>query len=148
MSDRRMSAFPVPNRCRGAWVLLAVALAVSGCAGTIDAIPAAVGGLPADAPARPAETPAFPHVHDTPPPRPEPLDAAQQKKLEADLIAARDRQQPKKGKASAAEKANAQAAKAKQQAKRAAKGQPALTAEPPAATGQATREAAPWPVPR
>lgn len=59
----------------------------------IDSIPTEIGGLPAGAPARPAVAPAYPAVHDMPPARTAPvLDEEQQKKLEADLIAARNRQ--------------------------------------------------------
>jgi hypothetical protein len=57
-----------------------------------DHLPAAVGGLPEDAPARPVTPAAFPAVHNMPPARnTAPLDDAQQKQLEDDLVAARNR---------------------------------------------------------
>jgi hypothetical protein len=57
-----------------------------------DNLPAAVGGLPADAPARPATPEAFPAVHNMPPGRSSAtLSADQQKQLEDDLVAARNR---------------------------------------------------------
>jgi hypothetical protein len=94
--------------------LVTLAVLVSGCStAQIDIIPQAVGGLPEGVPARPAEATAFPAVHDMPPPRPAVLDAEQQKKLEADLIAIRNRQ-PNQEKNIAREKAKAEkAAKAK-----------------------------------
>ena len=57
-------------------------------------MPAAVGGLPAEAPARPAASAAgaYPAVNDAPPPRgPAVLTDEEQRKLEAELIAARNR---------------------------------------------------------
>ena len=57
-----------------------------------DGLPAAVGGLPADAPARPAGPAVYPAVHNMPPTRTDaPLSADQQKQLEDDLVAARNR---------------------------------------------------------
>ena len=57
-----------------------------------DNMPAAVGGLPADAPARPVTPAAYPAVHNMPPARnTAPLNDVQQKQLEDDLVAARDR---------------------------------------------------------
>ena len=55
-------------------------------------MPAAIGGLPEGAPPRP-ETPAeYPAVHDLPPPRSETvLTGEQQKQVEDELIAARNR---------------------------------------------------------
>jgi hypothetical protein len=56
-----------------------------------DTLPAAVGGLPADAPARATPT-SYPAVHNMPPSRnTEPLSADQQKQLEDDLVATRNR---------------------------------------------------------
>jgi hypothetical protein len=80
----------------GALAAGAIAL-LSGCSGMIaDNMPAAVGGLPADAPPRPVTSTAFPAVHSMPPGMPPvrtstPLSADQQKQLEDDLVAARDR---------------------------------------------------------
>jgi hypothetical protein len=57
-----------------------------------DHLPAAVGGLPKDAPARPATQVAYPAVHNMPPARAAtPLNDDQQKQLEDDLVAARNR---------------------------------------------------------
>jgi len=75
-------------------VLVACAGALlSGCSGLIaDHLPAAVGGLPEDAPARPATPAPFPAVHNMPPARSTaPLNDAEQKQLEDDLVAARNR---------------------------------------------------------
>ena len=60
--------------------------------GAIDMVPTAAGGLPPDAPARPSETPRpIPYIapveRDTPP-----LTADEQKKLQDELSAVRDRQ--------------------------------------------------------
>jgi hypothetical protein len=76
----------------GALVACAAAL-VSGCSGLIaDHLPAAVGGLPEDAPARPTTDTPYPAVHSMPPARATtPLSYDQQKQLEDDLIAARNR---------------------------------------------------------
>ncbi len=75
--------------------LCLAAVSLAGCASTalIDNIPTGVGGLPAEAPPRPAQPPAYlpvnapPTARETPP-----LDAAEQKKLEDELVAIRDRQ--------------------------------------------------------
>ena len=57
-----------------------------------DHMPAAIGGLPEDAPERPATPAAYPAVHNMPPARSSaPLSNAQQKQLEDDLVAARNR---------------------------------------------------------
>jgi len=71
--------------------LLAAALASSGCSTSVADLPGV--GLPADAPARPKEAGAYLPVHDLPPDRDEAaLKPAEQRKVEAELIAARDRQ--------------------------------------------------------
>jgi hypothetical protein len=63
------------------------------CSSLGESIPASIGGLPADAPARAANPPLYPAVHDMPPTRPTPvLDDYSKKKLEDDLVSARDRQ--------------------------------------------------------
>jgi hypothetical protein len=72
-------------------VLLMAALALGGCSSSIADLP--LVGTPADAPARPKEAGAYLPVHDLPPDR----DAAvippkERAKIEAELIAARDRQ--------------------------------------------------------
>ena len=61
-----------------------------------DAIPKWAGGEPASTPPRPAEAAAFPYVNAAPPQRAEkPLTEDEQKKLTADLDAARKRVQAK-----------------------------------------------------
>jgi len=70
--------------------LFASAIAVGGCSTTIADLP---GGVPADAPARPKEVGAYLPVHDLPPDRDEPaIKPSEQQKIQAELIAARDRQ--------------------------------------------------------
>ncbi len=157
-TEFRTNACPVPGRVSGRYLLAMLALAVtlSGCSTSqIDSIPQALGGLPEGAPARSAEPVAYPAVHDMPPPRPAVLDAEQQKKLEADLIAVRNRQ-PNQQKNIAREKAKAEkAAKAKAAKENKAKtggkkksGQPARQPAPPnASSGQAPSGTPPWPLP-
>jgi hypothetical protein len=80
-------------------VAIAAAASLSGCASishkfaeTASEMPAI--GLPANAPERPAETPVFPAVHDIPPPRNSVvLSDFEQRKMEDDLVAARNEQQ-------------------------------------------------------
>jgi hypothetical protein len=69
-------------------------LGMSGCStAQIDSIPKEIGGLPEGAPKRADVPPGYPAVHDMPPPRTNTLlDEEQQKRMEADLIAARNRQ--------------------------------------------------------
>jgi hypothetical protein len=76
--------------------LLACQPLLSGCASTIaDNLPTAVGGLPEGAPQRTATPTAYPAVHDMPPTRSNaPLTAAEQKQLETELIAARNKTAP------------------------------------------------------
>ena len=63
-----------------------------------DHLPNAVGGLPENAPERAAVQPEFPAVHDMPPARDtKPLTAEERKKLEAELAAARDKQETETG---------------------------------------------------
>jgi hypothetical protein len=66
---------------------------LAGCGAMIgDALPVAAGGLPGDAPDRPAAPAAYPAVHNMPPSRnTTPLSYDQQKQLEDDLVAARNR---------------------------------------------------------
>jgi hypothetical protein len=74
-----------------AGALLASALALGGCSTSIADLPAL--GTPADAPARPKEAGGYLPVHDLPPDRDEAaMKPAEQAKIQAELIAARDRQ--------------------------------------------------------
>jgi hypothetical protein len=58
----------------------------------IDTVPTSLGGLPEGAPQRPATPPAFPAVHDMPPSRADTaLSETERKRLEADLVASRER---------------------------------------------------------
>ena len=67
------------------------ALTVGGCSTSIADLPGV--GLPADAPQRPKEASGYLPVHDLPPDRNEAaLKPTEQAKIQADLIAARDRQ--------------------------------------------------------
>jgi hypothetical protein len=77
-----------------ALVLLSAATLLTGCSGSLigDHLPQAAGGLPADTPERPATPGDYPAVHNMPPPRATAtLDDDQQKLLESDLIAVRNR---------------------------------------------------------
>lgn len=151
MPNRHLSACPVPG-----WRLLAMAAVIlSGCStAEIDKLPKEFGGLPADAPQRPAQAPAFPGVFETPPARPTALlDAEQQQKLEADLVAARNRQSPpqknaSKGKQDAKSQAKSQAKSKSKAGSPTAARQPSNAASPAAsASGQAGSGAPPWPLP-
>ncbi len=73
-----------------AGALLAATLAVGGCSTQIADIP--VGGLPADAPPRPKEAGSYLPVHDMPPEREAAMKPDEQKRIQAELLAARDRQ--------------------------------------------------------
>jgi hypothetical protein len=71
--------------------LLASALALGGCSTSIADLP--LVGTSADAPERPKEAGAYLPVHDLPPDRAEPeLPPAERAKIQAELVAARDRQ--------------------------------------------------------
>ena len=71
--------------------LFVSALAVGGCSTSIADLPGV--GLPADAPQRPKEAGGYLPVHDLPPDRGEAaMNPNEQAKIEAELIAARDRQ--------------------------------------------------------
>jgi hypothetical protein len=74
-------------------LLVAAAVILPGCSSYIgDHVPTAAGGLPDGAPQRSADPPAYPAVHDMPPVRDQAvLSEEEQKKLEADLAAARNR---------------------------------------------------------
>jgi len=82
------------DRNNRAWALAALllsALALGGCSSSIADLP--LVGTPADAPARPTEAGAYLPVHDLPPDRTEPeLAPAERAKIQAELVAARDRQ--------------------------------------------------------
>src|ERR1700716_1870799 len=72
-------------------VLLGSALALGDCATSIADLP--LIGPPADAPLRPKETGAYLPVHDLPPARDQPeLAPAERARIQAELLAARDRQ--------------------------------------------------------
>jgi uncharacterized protein (DUF1800 family) len=131
------------------------AVLLSGCStAQIDSIPNDLGGLPAGAPARPTELPAFPEVHDMPPPRAAALlDAEQQKRLEADLIATRNRQ-PNQQKDIAREKAKAKAKAAarpeqdkSKRTKRKGESPQEQTAGQLGAGGRPDSGTPPWPLP-
>jgi hypothetical protein len=82
--DRKISAW-------AAAALLLSALALGGCSTSIADLP--LVGTPADAPERPKEAGAYLPVHDLPPKRDEAAMApAEQAKIQAELLAARDRQ--------------------------------------------------------
>jgi hypothetical protein len=71
--------------------LLLSALALGGCSMSIADLP--LLGTPADAPERPKDSSGYLPVHDLPPDRAEPeLPPAQRAKIQAELVAARDRQ--------------------------------------------------------
>ncbi|MDQ2955031.1 MAG: hypothetical protein M3R18_08885 [Pseudomonadota bacterium] len=89
---RRSRPRPLP-----AALIVAVLGLLPACSSLGESIPASIGGLPIDAPARAADPPVYPAVHDMPPTRPTPvLDEYSKKKLEDDLVSARDRQEGRK----------------------------------------------------
>lgn len=134
---------------RPGWQMLALAVVLlSGCStADFDRLPKELGGLPADAPQRPAQAPPFPGVYETPPPRSAALlDAEQQKRLEADLVAIRNRA------AKAQKAALKEAAKAEPKVKPRAEPKPAKRPQgeasaPRGGSGQAASGGPPWPVP-
>jgi len=72
-------------------VALLAALALGGCSISIADLP--LVGTPADAPARPKEAGGYLPVHDLPPDREQPeLAPAERAKIQAELVAARERQ--------------------------------------------------------
>jgi hypothetical protein len=72
-------------------VCAAVSATLGGCSIPVADLPGI--GLPANAPARSDNPPAYLPVHDVPPPRDEAvLTADEQKKIRADLLNARDKQ--------------------------------------------------------
>jgi hypothetical protein len=79
------------NKVLALGVLLTAALALAGCSSSIADLP--LVGTPADAPARPKEAGAYLPVHDLPPDREEAVIPPKERaKIEAELIAARNRQ--------------------------------------------------------
>ncbi|HEY2185107.1 MAG TPA: hypothetical protein VGH39_08935 [Xanthobacteraceae bacterium] len=74
-------------------LLISVAAIIAGCASTIaDHAPKVMGGLPDSTPARPTAPAAYPAVHEMPPPRSSNvLTSQEQKKLEDELVDARNR---------------------------------------------------------
>ena len=141
----------MPGLIPGLCALVLLASLVSACSTTeIDRIPQELGGLPANAPARSAEAPSFPAVHDMPPPRAAGLlDAEQQKRLEADLIATRNRQ-PNQQKNIAKQKAKAEKeAKAKLAKENKPKGKKVRRprGEQAARAAPAAAGIPPWPIP-
>lgn len=78
-------------RLVAAGALAASTLSLGGCSTSVADLPAI--GLPADAPARPKEAGGYLPVHDMPPDRDEAaMKPAEQAKIQAELIAARDHQ--------------------------------------------------------
>jgi len=75
-------------------LLLAGAAIITGCAASTigDHMPSAAGGLPEGTPPRPDTPSAYPAVHDMPPARENTvLTSEEQKKIEDELVAARNR---------------------------------------------------------
>jgi hypothetical protein len=96
MARPRFSAgLTAPSRASAAvlGVLLAAAMALSGCASHLaDSVPAVMGGLPEKIPPRSETPPDFPAVHDRPAARAEGLlSEDERKKLKDELNASRDR---------------------------------------------------------
>jgi hypothetical protein len=94
MNSPSRSQRPIRLRVMAVALVACASALLSGCSGSLiaDHLPAAVGGLPEDAPERSATPAAYPAVHSMPPTRSAaPLDNAQQKQLEDDLVAARNR---------------------------------------------------------
>jgi len=86
-----MSAAGRQSRTLVLAALLSAGLALAGCSSQIADLP--LVGTPADAPARPKEPGAYLPVNDLPPDRNEAvMDAKERARIQAELIAARDRQ--------------------------------------------------------
>lgn len=80
-----------PKRLLCVGAVLLSALALGGCSSSIADLP--LVGTPTDAPARPKEPGAYLPVNDLPPNRDDnTMDPATRAKIEAELVAARDRQ--------------------------------------------------------
>jgi hypothetical protein len=94
MNSPSPSRRPARLRFIAAALVACAAALLGGCSASMigDNLPAAVGGLPADAPARVATPAVYPAVHNMPPARSTAtLNNDQQKQLEDDLVAARNR---------------------------------------------------------
>jgi hypothetical protein len=94
MRSKPQSQHGFARRAVLAAVLLAGAAIIAGCAAATvaDHMPTAAGGLPAGTPPRPDTPSAYPAVHDMPPPRGDTvLTSEEQKKIEDELVAARNR---------------------------------------------------------
>ena len=78
---------------------VAIILTLGACSpATFSELPSQMGGLPAGTPERPATPAVYPAVHDMPPPRTDVvLTKDEQKKAEAELAAARERQAKRVG---------------------------------------------------
>jgi len=101
---------PAHVRCIGTVLACALATGLCACSSLGDNLPAPLG-LPQEAPARPAVQPEFLPVHDMPPPRDtKPLTEQERKKVEADLVEIRNRQERRAGKASLKQPAEKSAA--------------------------------------
>jgi hypothetical protein len=103
MSTSRSSQ-TLPARTMAVVLVFGGAMILAGCSGSIiaDHMPSIAGGLPEGSPQRPADPPAYPAVHDTPPARENAvLSDEEQRKLEADLAAARERMSNPTGKPAA-----------------------------------------------
>ncbi len=105
ISSFRSRRGPARGRSLGAALALALAGGTGACSSLGDNLPASLGP-PANAPERPDVAPEFLPVHDLPPPRAtKPLSAEERKKLESELVEARDRQERRTGKSSLKEEA-------------------------------------------
>jgi hypothetical protein len=99
------------SHLRVAAALMLAALLPACSASQFAQMPSVMGGETADTPRAPANPPAYPAVHDMPATRPVPLMTEQeQKAAEAELIAARDRQNPGSKKKAAPAQGDQQAA--------------------------------------
>jgi hypothetical protein len=93
MTSPSRSRLPLLRRALAAAALVAGTVILAGCGSMIaDHLPSAAGGLPEATPQRPATPAAYPAVHDMPPPRATTvLTETEQRKLEDDLVATRNR---------------------------------------------------------
>ena len=94
MSSTRSSGMSEAPFVLWALLLLAGLMPLAGCASssTGEHVPTAIGGLPAGAPSRPATTGTYPAVNNVPAPRETTvLTSEEQKRLQDELTAARDR---------------------------------------------------------
>jgi hypothetical protein len=106
-----------PARRAGAVLTFALASSLGACSSLGDNLPAPFG-LPQGVPERPAVQPEFQPVHEMPPPRDtKPLTEPERKKLEADLVEIRDRQERRTGKASLKQPAEKSSAEGRTSAK-------------------------------